>query len=360
MPTSRTTAISTPPAFRRPTCRRATRSSCRSRSAGPRSLGARDLVIGVNALDYSGYPDCRPEFIARVRDARRARHPRRRRGQHASAIHTPLHRAHARPTSSAAGSRSAWTTGSRTAATTRCRDGRPCGRCDSCVLRAQRLLPKPASPTRCSCARIALICVEFLERQTDSPVSWRRRSACCSSRSIAAVLVVGQPDPARAAARGRAAWPHRWPRASAAHLDSYLDGLDAIAAAVAAPSRGDVARAAAAAERLFAQLLDASAAPHQHRPHAARRHARGVGGRRRAASGQIVARVDRQGDVDRRAGHQRFVPGPVSGKPVVTLGYPVRAADGERRRRARPERRSVAPGSGLRRACRCPTDRSSR
>jgi hypothetical protein len=52
------------PAFRRPTCRRATRSFLSLALGWAEVVGAHDIVIGVNALDYSGYPDCRPEFIA--------------------------------------------------------------------------------------------------------------------------------------------------------------------------------------------------------------------------------------------------------------------------------------------------------
>lgn len=97
-------------------------------------LDARDVFIGVNALDYSGYPDCRPEFIRAfellARFATRAGvegHPLR--------IHTPL------ITFSKADIIKLGTSlGLDYAITHSCYDplpdGRPCGRCDSCRLRA--------------------------------------------------------------------------------------------------------------------------------------------------------------------------------------------------------------------------------
>ena len=98
-------------------------------------LGASDLVIGVNALDYSGYPDCRPEFIAAFeRVARLAT----RAGVEGTRfrIHTPLI-----AMTKADIIRRGVALGLDYGLTHSCYDprpdGRPCGRCDSCVLRAK-------------------------------------------------------------------------------------------------------------------------------------------------------------------------------------------------------------------------------
>ena len=98
-------------------------------------LGAQDLVIGVNALDYSGYPDCRPEFIAafeRLADlATRAGVEGGR-----FRVHTPL-----LSLGKADIIRRGLELGLDYGLTHSCYDpdaaGRPCGRCDSCVLRAK-------------------------------------------------------------------------------------------------------------------------------------------------------------------------------------------------------------------------------
>ena len=98
-------------------------------------LGARDIVIGVNALDYSGYPDCRPEFIGafeRLADlATRAGVEGAR-----FRVHTPL-----LTLGKADIIRRGLELGLDYALTHSCYDpsaaGRPCGACDSCVLRAK-------------------------------------------------------------------------------------------------------------------------------------------------------------------------------------------------------------------------------
>lgn len=95
--------------------------------------GARDIFIGVNALDYSGYPDCRPEFIASFAEAARL-------GTKAGVTGTPLTIHAPLQTASKAdiarecirlGLDPAWSWSCYDPAA----DGRACGECDSCRLR---------------------------------------------------------------------------------------------------------------------------------------------------------------------------------------------------------------------------------
>jgi 7-cyano-7-deazaguanine synthase len=99
------------------------------------SLDARDIFIGVNALDYSGYPDCRPEFIDAF--AQLASVATRAGVEGARfKIHTPLI-----TLSKADIIRRGAALGLDYSLTHSCYaphpDGAPCGRCDSCVLRAR-------------------------------------------------------------------------------------------------------------------------------------------------------------------------------------------------------------------------------
>jgi 7-cyano-7-deazaguanine synthase len=98
-------------------------------------VGATDIVIGVNALDYSGYPDCRPEYIAAFE---RVAALATRAGVEGAAlrIHAPL------ITLDKAGIiRRGVELGVDYGLTSSCydpgQDGHPCGHCDSCLLRAK-------------------------------------------------------------------------------------------------------------------------------------------------------------------------------------------------------------------------------
>jgi 7-cyano-7-deazaguanine synthase len=97
-------------------------------------LGARDVAIGANALDYSGYPDCRPEYLEAFERlaglATRAGIEGARFRIHAPLLHM----------SKAEIVRTGLSLGLDYGLTHSCYDpdpaGRPCRRCDSCVLRA--------------------------------------------------------------------------------------------------------------------------------------------------------------------------------------------------------------------------------
>jgi 7-cyano-7-deazaguanine synthase len=100
------------------------------------TLGAADIFIGVNALDYSGYPDCRPEYIAAFENMANLATKAGVEGRQRLRIHSPLmHMSKAQIVAEGV------KLGVDYALTSSCydpgADGRPCGACDSCLLRAK-------------------------------------------------------------------------------------------------------------------------------------------------------------------------------------------------------------------------------
>lgn len=100
------------------------------------TLGSSDIFIGVNALDYSGYPDCRPEYIAAYEAMANLATKAGVQGTQKLKIHTPLI-SMSKAQIVAQGLR----LGVDYAHTSSCydpgEDGKPCGACDSCLLRAK-------------------------------------------------------------------------------------------------------------------------------------------------------------------------------------------------------------------------------
>lgn len=97
-------------------------------------VGATDIVLGVNALDYSGYPDCRPEYIAAFEQMANLATRAGVEGTTRLRIHTPLIRLSKREIIALGRS-----LGVDYGLTRSCYDPRPdgaaCGHCDSCLLR---------------------------------------------------------------------------------------------------------------------------------------------------------------------------------------------------------------------------------
>ena len=99
-------------------------------------LGASDIFIGVNALDYSGYPDCRPEYIAAFERMANLATRAGVEGREHLRLHTPLI-----AMTKAQIIRCGLALGLDYGLTLSCYDpspeGQPCGGCDACLLRAK-------------------------------------------------------------------------------------------------------------------------------------------------------------------------------------------------------------------------------
>ncbi|MBU6207319.1 MAG: 7-cyano-7-deazaguanine synthase QueC [Alphaproteobacteria bacterium] len=99
------------------------------------ALGARDIFIGVNALDYSGYPDCRPAFISAF-EAMAGKATAAGDGGAHFRIHTPLIDM-TKAQIAAEAARLGLDAGLTWSCYDPAADGTPCGVCDSCRLRAK-------------------------------------------------------------------------------------------------------------------------------------------------------------------------------------------------------------------------------
>ncbi|MCJ0972632.1 7-cyano-7-deazaguanine synthase QueC [Pseudomonas sp. PS1] len=110
-------------------------------------LGARDIFIGVNAVDYSGYPDCRPEFIAAFERLANLATKAGVEGQ-GFRIRAPL-QSLSKAEIVLAGTRLGVDYGTTVSCYQADDDGRACGKCDSCRLRAAGFADAGlADPTR--------------------------------------------------------------------------------------------------------------------------------------------------------------------------------------------------------------------
>lgn len=100
------------------------------------TLHAYDIFIGVNAVDYSGYPDCRPEFITAFEHMANCATAYALSQERRINIHTPLiHLTKAEII--AMGTELGVDYGQTISCYDPSPDGTPCGRCDSCLLRAK-------------------------------------------------------------------------------------------------------------------------------------------------------------------------------------------------------------------------------
>jgi 7-cyano-7-deazaguanine synthase len=99
-------------------------------------VGAADILIGVNAVDYSGYPDCRPEYIEAYERMANLATRAGEEGTTRTRIVTPL-----AGLTKAQIIRTGLALGVEYGMTISCYDpapdGAPCGHCDSCLIRAR-------------------------------------------------------------------------------------------------------------------------------------------------------------------------------------------------------------------------------